>query len=485
MIKTGDFERQLPPFTGLDGTEIEHDWLQAVKEITKAGVKGRKIIVLDDDPTGTQTVHSVPVYTDWTLETMRAAVKSQYDVVYILTNSRALTAKQTESLHRELVRNLKQAAQEEKQEFILISRSDSTLRGHYPLETEVIYRELTAEDSAYQIDGELIIPFFFEGGRVTFNDIHYVKTEGGLVPAGETEFAHDPTFGYQSSDLKQWVEEKTKGAYRAAEVKSIPLAMLRSRKLREIEEILLALTGFNKLIVNAVEPNDLKIFLVALAGAIARGKRYLYRTAASFVQAIGGIRPKPYLTKDDLYPAGGARGPGLIIVGSYVERTTKQLAALKDLPGIHWVEWQAAAAKDDCSLQTEVARVTEEAEKGFQMGRDVCIYTTRDYWRSDRQGEKSEKNLLYSVRVSEGLVRVVQGLKSKPGFLVAKGGITSSDIGVKGLKVKEALVLGQIRPGITVWRLGPESRFPGLSYIIFPGNVGGPETLKDIVAELR
>ncbi len=483
MIKTADFEKQLPPF--IAGSEVDKEWLQAVKEITESGGKGRKIIVLDDDPTGTQTVHSIPVYTDWTLETLRTAIKSKYTVVYFLTNSRALTAKQTESLHRELITNLKQAAREGKQEFILISRSDSTLRGHYPLETEVLYRELTDENSGYHIDGELIIPCFFEGGRVTFNDIHYVKTGEGFLPAGESEFAQDPTFGYQSSDLKEWVEEKTKGKYRAADVKSIPLALLRGKKLQEIEEILLSLTGFNKLIVNAVEPKDLKIFLIALSRAMAQGKKYLYRTAASFVQIIGGIQSKPYLTKDDLYPAGSSRKPGLIIVGSYVERTTKQLEALKELPGIHWVEWRVSEAKEEGSLQAEVERVIKEAEKGFQMGRDVCIYTSRDYLRIDHQAGKSEKNLLYSVRVSEGLVRVVQGLKSKPGFLIAKGGITSSDIGVKGLRVKEAFVLGQIRPGITVWKLGTESRFPGLSYIIFPGNVGEKETLKEIVAELR
>ena len=45
--------------------------------------------------------------------------------------------------------------------------------------------------------------------------------------------------------------------------------------------------------------------------------------------------------------------------------------------------------------------------------------------------------------------------------------------------------MGQIQPGIPVWKLGPESRFPGLPYIIFPGNVGSDDTLKKVVKILR
>jgi uncharacterized protein YgbK (DUF1537 family) len=53
------------------------------------------------------------------------------------------------------------------------------------------------------------------------------------------------------------------------------------------------------------------------------------------------------------------------------------------------------------------------------------------------------------------------------------------------LGVKRAMVLGQILPGIPVWELGPETKFPGLPYVVFPGNVGGPDALKEVVRKLK
>ena len=73
------------------------------------------------------------------------------------------------------------------------------------------------------------------------------------------------------------------------------------------------------------------------------------------------------------------------------------------------------------------------------------------------------------------------GLSIRPGFIIAKGGITSSDVGTKALRVRRATVLGQVRPGIPVWLTGPESKFPEMPYIIFPGNVGEITTLREVV----
>ena len=60
----------------------------------------------------------------------------------------------------------------------------------------------------------------------------------------------------------------------------------------------------------------------------------------------------------------------------------------------------------------------------------------------------------------------------------------SSDIGTKALKVTCATAMGQILPGIPVWQTGAESTFPGLPYVIFPGNVGKADSLKLIVEKL-
>ena len=55
---------------------------------------------------------------------------------------------------------------------------------------------------------------------------------------------------------------------------------------------------------------------------------------------------------------------------------------------------------------------------------------------------------------------------------------------VKALAIKKAAVMGQIQPGIPVWMTGSESKFPGMPYVIFPGNVGGEDTLKKVVETL-
>lgn len=470
-----DFVKKLSP-PAIPENKINKEWLNAVERIK------RKIIVLDDDPTGIQTVHSIPVYTSWDFSTLRQIMEDKHKVIYILTNSRALTSVETRKLHEQLVKDLRRVDVGEGIKFLLISRSDSTLRGHYPLETKTIYDELKKEK---EIDGEIIIPFFLEGGRFTFNDIHYVKERDFLIPMSQTEFARDSVFGYKASNLKEWIEEKTVGQYPAGQVISISLKMLREKDIKGILYKLLEVKNFNKVIVNAVEYTDLKVFLIALSESVNRGKNFLFRTAASFVQVIGGINPKPLLTKETLYPKGKPSSPGLIVIGSYVQKTTRQMKKLTELSNLIWVECDVSKAKTKKHLQAEVDRIISEVKEGFNSGKDVCVYTSREYYRSDFQTKNSDKNLIFSSRISEGLVKVIQAIKIKPSFLVVKGGITSSDIGVKGLNVKRAMVMGQIQPGIPVWELGPESRFPGLPYIIFPGNVGSDDTLKKVVKILR
>jgi len=474
ILKYNNLKKNLLP--PISNNEINRQWLSSVKKIA------RKIIVLDDDPTGIQTVHSIPVYTSWDLDTLRKVMKDKYKAIYILTNSRALTSIETEKLHRQLVRNLKSVSQKERKKFLIISRSDSTLRGYYPLETKILYEELKEEG---EIDGEIIIPFFLEGGRITYNDIHYVKEGDQLIPVNQTEFAKDFNFGYKSSDLKEWIEEKTAGEYPAHTVVSISLEMLREKDIQGILDKLLKIKNFNKVIVNALEYTDLKVFVIALSESLHRGKKFLFRTAASFVQVIGGINPKPLLTKDALYQKGEPSAPGLIIIGSYTKKTTRQMKKLAELSNIAWGEWDVTQMKNQKCFNAEVNKVLYKVKNGFNMKKDVCIYTSREYYGEHFQKGNENKNLIFSARVSKGLVKVVRSLKIRPSFIVSKGGITSSDIGVKGLEVKRAMVMGQIQPGIPVWKLSSESRFPGLPYVIFPGNVGTDDTLKKVVEILR
>lgn len=437
----------------------------------------RKIIVLDDDPTGVQTVNGIHVYTDWTEESIAAGFAEENRMFFILTNSRAFQTAQTEEEHRTIAARVAAEARRTGKEFMLISRSDSTLRGHYPLETVTLAR--TLEESGERIDGEVLMPFFKEGGRFTIGDVHYVQEGAELTPAGDTEFARDKTFGYTSSDMKEYIEEKTQGAFRAADVVSISLDDLRAVHVDAITEQIMAVTDFRKLIVNAVDYVDVKVFAIAMMRAMKAGKNFLFRTAAAWTKVIGGVTDKPLLRRDELVVAGNANG-GLIIIGSHVKKTTEQFEKLRELDAVKFVEFNHLLVLDTPRLEAEMQRIIRETEDAIRHGMTVAVYTGRK--RFDAGSE--EESLRVSVQISDALTSIVRRLSVQPAFLIAKGGITSSDVGTKGLSVRRALVLGQVAPGIPVWQTGAESKFPGMSYIIFPGNVGAVETLRDVVKML-
>ena len=439
----------------------------------------KKIIVLDDDPTGVQTVNGIHVYTDWSEESIAAGFAEEQDMFFILTNSRAFSAQYTKEVHQTIAERVMAESKKTGREFMIISRSDSTLRGHYPLETETLCKTLEQE-SGKTIDGEVLMPFFKEGGRFTIGDVHYVQEGDYLVPAGETEFAKDKTFSYTKSNLAEYVEEKTKGAFKAAAVTCISLDDLRAVAVDKIVEQLMAVKDFNKVIVNAVDYVDVKVFAIAMIRAMKAGKTFMFRTAAAWTKVIGGVPDKALLTKEELVVPGNTNG-GLIIIGSHVKKTTDQLAKLKELKDVKFIEFNHMLVLEPEKLEAELRRVVGDVEQAIENGQTVAVYTGRK--RFDAGSE--EESLRVSVKISEAITSIVSRLSIQPAFLIAKGGITSSDVGTKGLSVKRALVLGQVAPGIPVWKIGAESKFPGMSYIIFPGNVGAVTTLRDIVAKLE
>ncbi len=440
----------------------------------------RKIIALDDDPTGIQTVHGVNVYTDWSQERLLDCFRDSDSISFILTNSRSFTAGQTETIHRDIAERVCRAAAETGRDYVLISRGDSTMRGHWPLETQTL-AERIAQESGRRFDGEVILPFFKEGGRFTFGNVHYVKDGETLVPAGETEFAKDATFGYSASGLDDWCEEKTAGICRAEDCICIALEDIRALDVAKITAQLLAAKDFAKVIVNAVCYEDLKVFCAAYVKALAAGKEFLFRTAAGWTKILGGISDKPLLTREELI-SGSAYG-GIVIVGSHVNKTTLQLQHLREsgLP-IHFEEFDATLVTEDGGLEREVARVIAIAEERIRKGESVGVYTTRK--RIDPAHLNGEQRLQMSVDISDAVTSIIGKLTVRPAFIVAKGGITSSDVGVKALQVRKAKVMGQIMPGIPVWMTGAESKFPDMPYVIFPGNVGEVRTLTDVVRVL-
>ncbi len=444
------------------------------EEIAK---NNRKIVVLDDDPTGVQTVHDIHVYTGWDEESIRKGFLEENNLFYILTNSRGFTEEETTKAHNEIAAVVDKIAKETGKEYIFISRSDSTLRGHFPLETRLL-RENYEKNTGKTIDGEILCPFFKEGGRYTIDNVHYVKYGDELVPANETEFAKDKTFGYSAATMPEYVEEKTKGEFKAADVTCISLEDIHNMDFDKIEAQLMAVKDFNKIIVNSVGYADIKVFCVSLYRAMAKGKVFMFRTAAAIVKVMGGVTDQPLLTRKQMVVKETQNG-GIIVVGSHTNKTTAQVEELKKLTDIEFIEMDATLVKDEKAFAAEVDRCLKKEEECIRAGKTVCCYTTRALITADTGNKEDELRL--SVRISDAVQSLVGRLTVTPAFVIAKGGITSSDVGVKALAVKQANVLGQIRPGIPVWQTGEESKFPLTPYVIFPGNVGEAETLREAV----
>jgi uncharacterized protein YgbK (DUF1537 family) len=434
----------------------------------------RRVVVLDDDPTGAQTMHAIDVLTTWEVEALAAALASPDPLFYVLTNSRSLPRQEAVDLAAGIAANLAQAMDQTGVQAAVISRSDSTLRGHYPWELEPLARLFGADGP----DGVLIVPAFPEGGRITVDGVHYVAEGTRVLPAAQSAFAHDPSFGYSHSWLPAWVEEKTAGRWPAAAVLQVPLALLRQGDADAVCALLLGARRGQPVVVDAASYSDLIVLVAALLRAERQARRFLCRTAASFVRVRGGREEQPLLQRSDLLPSGPAAG--LILVGSYVPRTTEQLAKALALPEVAAHELSVPALLGDERAPT-LQHARDWLNEILAAGRSALIFTSRTLIDT----HAGHDHLAISKAVSTALTSLVAQLAVRPAWLIAKGGITSSDVATEGLGVRRARVLGQVATGIAVWRLGDESRFPGLPYIVFPGNVGAPETLASLIAMLE
>jgi uncharacterized protein YgbK (DUF1537 family) len=436
------------------------------------------VVALDDDPTGTQTMHDIWVVTDWRFESFRDALADNEASMYILTNSRSLPLAEAQALNRQIAKELVRAARAVNRKLIIVSRSDSTLRGHYPGEVDALAEGLL-DAGLPPFDGICLVPCFFEGGRYTANDIHYVLEGTRLIPAAQTPYASDAVFGYAHSYLPDWVEEKTRGRVKAGQVTSISLEMIRRGGPDAVAEHLQTVHQ-GVVVVNAMEYRDLQVFAVGLHQAQSNGKHFLFRSAAAIVKTTAGITDRPLLTREDMVASHSKHG-GLIVFGSHVPKSNAQLEILLNLPNIFAYELHVQKILVETLRSETIQKAIGQVNTAIEQGLDAVLYTSRHVLT----GVDPAASLSISQKVSAALVEITQSICAQPSFLIAKGGITSSDIATKGLGVQRARVLGQIIPGVPVWKLGAESRYPGMSYVIFPGNVGGSESVAEVVKLLR
>jgi uncharacterized protein YgbK (DUF1537 family) len=458
----------------------------------------RVLVVLDDDPTGTQSVADLPVLTRWDVEDFVWAFGQAKPAVYVLTNTRSLDPAEAAARNEEVVRNaLAAAGSKESLRLGFVSRSDSTLRGHYPLEPDVIAATV-ADVSGEKTDGVVLVPAFPDAGRVTIGGVHYMRgtadAAGTLIPVAETEFAKDATFGFSTSVMADYVEEKSKGRFAADEVIVLDLNIIRAGAEAQdpaagakisadaIADAIEAATDSTPIVADVVTENDLRALALGLEEAERRGKKLLYRVGPPFVRGRIGQEIRAELSGAEAYAGNTpSEAGGLIVVGSHVGVTTRQLKALTEQhSAARIVEIDVEKLLGDTAdahLDLTVETVVEALRSG-----DVIVHTSRLLIKTDDPAE----SLRIARTVSAAVVAVVnRTLKTfPPRFVIAKGGITSSDVAAHGLEIRHAIVRGPMLPGIvSLWEPvdGPAK---GIPYIVFAGNVGDDQSLADVTRKL-
>lgn len=463
-----------------------------------------KIVVLDDDPTGSQTVHSCPLLLQWDHATLREGLRHPSPLLFVLANTRALAPEAAAQRVRGIAQALKRALAELEpapagtdaaaiEHWLIVSRGDSTLRGHFPVELDVINAELGP------FDATLLVPAFLQGGRTTVAGVHLLHGE----PVHTSAFARDGLFGYGSSFLPDWVAEKTAGRIAADQVQQLGLAELEAAAgamaaadhpgLEPLCQRLAALAGNPCVAVDAERPQQLGALAAAVRELTApsaaerwgRPRRFLFQSAASWIEALAQLPPQPL-------PAAGLaalrrRGadqeplPGLVLVGSHVPLADAQLGVLLAQPGCCGVE--IAVPKLARVLEGPVAKEMlasleqawlEQLVGVLAAGQTPVLFTSR----GELQCRSAAERRRLGLELAALMARLAAALAPQVGYLISKGGITTHTLLADGLKLARVELQGQLLPGLSLVLTPSDGPVPGLPVLTFPGNLGDPETLR-------
>lgn len=436
----------------------------------------RKVIVLDDDPTGSQTVHSAPLLLRWDPESLRRGLRHPSPLLFVLANTRALEPEAARERVREICRGLRQVLAEleaagELERWLMVSRGDSTLRGHFPLEVEAIQAELGPFDAI------LLAPAFLPGGRTTRGGVHYLHDE----PVHTTDFARDRLFGFSSSFLPEWVAEKTRGAIPAAAVERLDLAEL-DGSAAALQARVDSFSAQRVVAVDAERPEQ----LAALGEAVWRSeRRLLFQSAASLINGLVPLPPQP------LDPAGlaalrrcgpsGKRLPVLVVVGSHVPLADQQLAQLLQEPACEGVEILVAklARVLDGPAAPELIRSLERSwleqlQAVLDRGRTPVLFSSR----GELVCASVQERRRFGLELAALMARLAAALAPQLGLIISKGGITTHTLLADGLGLDWVELQGQLLPGLSVVFTPADAKVPGLPVITFPGNLGDASGLR-------
>ncbi len=457
------------------------------------------IVVIDDDPTGSQTVHSCPLLLRWDVQSLRRGLRHRSPLLFVLANTRALDPEAAAERNREILSALHQALEAEgipESQLLLVSRGDSTLRGHGVLEPAVLAEVLAARFGP--VDATLHVPAFLPGGRTTVDGVHLLHGE----PVHTTPFAQDRLFGFSTSALDAWLEEKSGGAIPAHAVLRLRGDLLDraadapSAGAEELLAWLQALQGNAAVVVDAERPEQLD----ALGAAVRRlqgRKRLLFRAAASLINGLVNAGEVPLGPQPLAAPAlanlrrrdsSGVALPGLVLVGSHVPLADAQLAEL--------------LANDRCAgLELPVARIARVLEGGtpdllladlerewgehlqscLARRRTPVLFTSRGELTFGDGASSQRRRLQFGLELAQLTARLVAALAPQLGYVISKGGITTGTLLAEGLDLEAVQLEGQLLPGLSLVRpLVPRGLpWDGLPIVTFPGNLGDASTLAE------
>jgi uncharacterized protein YgbK (DUF1537 family) len=418
------------------------------------------IAVLDDDPTGVQTLGGVRVLLAWRRGRVSEAL-AQARSVHLLTNSRAFVAEDA----RAIVASAASAVVSSSSEATPILRGDSTLRGH------VLEEYLGLRDAWGSVDFPplLLVPALPTAGRVTIGGIQYLEQEGSRVPVHMTEFAADGPFAYSSSRLLEWAEQRTKGLFEAEKGIEIGIETLRLTG----PDALVDAVGRAKtagtptaLSVDAETGEDVEVVAEGVRRARVSCGDFIVRCGPALAGALGRATAVSHV---DLPSAPRV----LVVCGSYVAQSARQLVRLSARFPEEVVE------VDPFSLSTgeshSFASVTGRLRERLDVAGLAVLAVS---------GPRPERlaDLANGMRVARGLATLVASIDSPDALVVLKGGVTSAVVLKDGLGALEAEILGPVLPGVALWQvLEPEAR----QALVVPGNVGDDDLLVRIVDLVR
>jgi uncharacterized protein YgbK (DUF1537 family) len=342
---------------------------------------------------------------------------------------------------------------------MVVSRGDSTLRGHFPLEVEVLNEELGPFDATF------LAPAFLPGGRTTVDGVHLLDGQ----PVHTTPFARDRLFGYSTSHLPAWVEQKSGGRIPAASVPRLTGAELDAASA--LEHRLQALPRGCVVAVDGQRIEQLQALGTALHGLSRHGRRFTAQCAASLINGLVPLPPQP-LSAEGLAAlrrrdALGQPLPGLVLVGSHVPLADAQLERLLQQSACAGLELPVARLAAAVETEWLQAEWLEQLQERLRAGTTPVLYTSRGELSLGSEADRRRLGLALAALMA----RLVGALAPQLGYVISKGGITSHTLLEQGLQCDQVELQGQLMPGLS---LVLASDLPVITY---PGNLGTPTGL--------